>query len=51
MGCELKKEERAKLKAVKEAIGNLTGLKIPYNIIIQNIMPFIVWIDKLLEEA
>lgn len=43
-------EEIKKLKAVSEAIGNLEGVAIPFNIIRQNVVPFANWLKEVLAE-
>lgn len=43
-------EEIKKLKVVSEAIGNLEGVAIPFNIIRQNIVPFANWLKEVLGE-
>lgn len=48
--AEFTEEQKAKLRKVSEAIDNLEGIAIPFNIIRQNIVPFANWFKEVLCE-
>jgi hypothetical protein len=45
---EYSKEDIEKLKALEESFKNLSGVLIPYNIIVQNMQPLQKWLNKVL---